>query len=331
MTKQLRWGIVMVGRNEAKRLRITLPKNLEFKVPLVYVDSCSSDDSLDYLHSLNVQTLQITPPLSAAKGRNFGFQKIMKEFPELEWIHFVDADCYLDKNWPQLFQEYIINSFSVGVICGYTKEEHKDRSIYNFLLDVEWHGEVGEILSCGGNSLVNAHFFKMCGGFDETLTAGEEAVMCSRMRALGQKVIRIPETMSFHDGNIHKFNIWWRRMIRSGYAMALGAHRYPITERKFELRRLQKTIAVSFFGFLALLLPLAPQINFIDTFIIVMICYFLYFVKIILNQTKKKYSFCEASKYSAFCIIGKWAELWGILKYVLEVLQGNSPKLIEYK
>ena len=53
-------GIVVIGRNEALRLRDVLERALEAHVPTVYVDSASSDDSADTVSYTHL-TLPTTP------------------------------------------------------------------------------------------------------------------------------------------------------------------------------------------------------------------------------------------------------------------------------
>ncbi|MCP2732664.1 hypothetical protein NJ959_29980, partial [Symplocastrum sp. BBK-W-15] len=54
------------------------------------------------------------------------------------------------------------------------------------------------------------------------MICGEEPEMCIRLRQLGWKICRIDADMTLHDAAMMKFSQWWKRSIRSGWAIAEG-------------------------------------------------------------------------------------------------------------
>ena len=58
------------------------------------------------------------------------------------------------------------------------------------------------------------------GGFDPAMIAGEEPELCSRLRALGWKIMRLDAPMTIHDAAMERFSQWWRRAVRSGIGYA---------------------------------------------------------------------------------------------------------------
>jgi glycosyltransferase involved in cell wall biosynthesis len=72
-----RIGAVAIGRNEGERLLRclkSLMEQLPSDVPVVYVDSGSTDDSVETAKSLGAQVIELdlSVPFTAARGRNVG-------------------------------------------------------------------------------------------------------------------------------------------------------------------------------------------------------------------------------------------------------------------
>ncbi len=59
--------------------------------------------------------------------------------------------------------------------------------------------------------------FEAIGGFDPTVTAGEEPELCRRFRQACWTIRRIDAEMTRHDLGVTHFAPWWRRQVRSGY------------------------------------------------------------------------------------------------------------------
>src|SRR5450631_4153088 len=94
-------GIVIIGRNEGKRL-INCLRSVQSNVKCtVYVDSGSTDGSVQAAVQLgaNVVTLDTDQPFTAARARNEGFAALRKLRPDIQLVQFIDGDCELDKDW----------------------------------------------------------------------------------------------------------------------------------------------------------------------------------------------------------------------------------------
>ena len=63
-------------------------------------------------------------------------------------------------------------------------------------------------------------------GYDPGLIAGEEPELCRRLRALGYRIVHIDAPMTRHDLNMTRFNQYWRRAMRAGYAYAEVSSRF---------------------------------------------------------------------------------------------------------
>ena len=76
-------GIVTIGRNEGDRLRRCLDSLVGRGLPVVYVDSNSTDGSVELARSLGVSVveLDLSRPFTAARARNEGFRTAPADRP----------------------------------------------------------------------------------------------------------------------------------------------------------------------------------------------------------------------------------------------------------
>ena len=219
------FGAVAIGRNEGLRLRRCIG-SLSSADAIVYVNSGSTDDSVLWARSVGVEVVELSPamPFTAARARNAGFKRLLELRPSLSFIQFIDGDCELNAGWPTIATSHLSANSSVGAVFGRRRERSPERSIYNWICDREWEGPAGNAQACGGDAMMRAAAFEAAGGFNPTLIAGEEPELCFRMRALGWKIWRLDYEMTLHDASITQFKQWWKRMMRSGYAVAEGAY-----------------------------------------------------------------------------------------------------------
>ena len=87
-------GLIIIGRNEGDRLRQCLVSAIKQLDPsqMVYVDSGSTDKSVELARSLGLQVvdLDMTIPFTAARARNEGLNRLKSLNPQLEYVQFVD-------------------------------------------------------------------------------------------------------------------------------------------------------------------------------------------------------------------------------------------------
>lgn len=212
-------GVVVIGRNEGPRLIRCLESVLRLACPVVYADSNSSDGSVVKAKRMGAAVVRLDPsrPMNAARGRKAGFDRLLQMHPALKHVFFLDGDCELDAAFLPAAQAAMLARPEVAVVCGRRRERHPHASVYNRMADLEWNTPVGECDSCGGDALFSVRAYVQAGGFDDTVLAGEEPELCSRIRRLGFKVLRIDVAMSWHDMNMHQLSQWWRRGVRTGY------------------------------------------------------------------------------------------------------------------
>ena len=224
-------GVVTIGRNEGDRLvrcLQSLQAQLPPTMPVVYVDSGSTDNSIQAAEQLGVTVvrLDMSVPFTMARGRNAGFEYLIDRYPDLDYVQFIDGDCELVEGWLDTALEFITKDESLAVVCGRRRERLPDASPYNRLADMEWNTLVGEASACGGDALMRVAAIRQVDGYNPKLIAGEEPEMCIRLRAKGWKIWRIDADMTLHDAAIYRFGQWWKRSVRGGWAVAEGYARH---------------------------------------------------------------------------------------------------------
>jgi glycosyltransferase involved in cell wall biosynthesis len=213
-------SVVVIGRNEGDRLRrclasVNAMNKSGFDTEVIYVDSGSTDNSLDIAGELGATVIALKPERpTAALGRNAGW-RAAQGFTVL----FLDGDTILDANFvaqslPELWTE------THAVIWGHRREIYPEQSLYNRVLDLDWIYAPGLTQFCGGDALMRHEALAEVDGYDETLIAGEEPDMCRRMAALGYTILHVDRPMTGHDLSMTKWSQYWKRATRAGHAYA---------------------------------------------------------------------------------------------------------------
>jgi glycosyltransferase involved in cell wall biosynthesis len=219
-------GVVAIGRNEGERLARCLRSVVGQAALIVYVDSGSTDSSVSLAQAIGAEviSLDMRVTFTAARARNEGFQRLRDARPDLRYVQFVDGDCEVAAGWLGTATRFLESHSDVAVACGRRRELHPERSVYNWLCDIEWNTPVGEAHACGGDALMRVDVFEQVGRYRPDLIAGEEPELCVRIRATGWRIWRLDAEMTLHDAAMTRFSQWWRRALRAGYAYAQGAN-----------------------------------------------------------------------------------------------------------
>jgi glycosyltransferase involved in cell wall biosynthesis len=183
-------GVVAIGRNEGKRLKACIRSVTGTSALVVYVDSGSTDGSVDSAKSAGVDVIALdtTTPFTAARARNEGFSRLQQLAPQLPYVQFVDGDCEIDQSWINAAVGFLDDHPDVAVVCGRRRERFPDSSIYNKLCDIEWDTPIGRTNGCGGDAMIRADAIAQVHGYRTDLIAGEEPELCLRLRTAGWKI-----------------------------------------------------------------------------------------------------------------------------------------------
>jgi GT2 family glycosyltransferase len=326
-------GAVAIGRNEGERLirclKSLLPQ-LPESLPIVYVDSGSTDGSLEAARQLGIDVLplDLSLPFTAARARNAGFAHLQEKHPDIKYVQFIDGDCELAADWIDCARQELEYHPELAVVCGRLREKFPEKCPYNRLCDMEWRTPVGEVKACGGIAMLRAAAFGQVGGFNPTIIAGEEPEFCLRLRQQGWKIWRIDAEMALHDAEMLYFRQWWQRSARNGHAHAEGAwlHGKPP-----EWHWVRESLSMWFWGLVlpVLILALAGIIQ--GWSFLLLGSYPLLAYRIYRRKRKEGLGAEDASLYALFCVLGKFPGIQGQIQFHANRLLGRKSKSIEYK
>lgn len=320
MTPSSPIAAIAIGRNEGARLTACLTSLRAAGLsPIVYVDSGSTDGSVEEAKRLGAQVVQLdmSQPFTAARARNAGKAALQAVQPD--FVQFIDADCRLAAEWLPEAETFLRTNAEVAVVCGRRREIDPEASVYNQLCDAEWNTPVGPAAACGGDALMRWGALEAVGGYNPLLIAGEEPEMCYRMRQLGWKIHRLDVEMTLHDAAMTQFSQFWNRARRAGFAYAEGAAMYGRTAERYNVVPVLRALvwAVLIPIVIALLTGVFGAIGFAAVLI--------YPIQVLRLAARLGWH------RAMFLTVGKFAEAHGILEYGWRRIQGGKIQLIEYK
>jgi GT2 family glycosyltransferase len=242
MMSEAALSIVVIGRNEGERLRrcldsVTMMQRLEGLIELLYVDSASTDGSVERASEYGAKVIRINPARPcAAAGRNAGWKAASAAI-----VLFLDGDTVLA---PKFVADSLhhFNDQRIAVVFGRRREIKPETSIFNRVLDLDWVYPERQALFCGGDALIRRSVLEEVNGFDERLIAGEEPEMCWRIRARGYQIMGVDRSMVVHDLAMTRWSQYWRRALRSGFALAEISTRFRHTSSPLWLRESRRNI-----------------------------------------------------------------------------------------
>lgn len=326
-------GVVAIGRNEGDRLircLDSLQKYLPKDASIVYVDSGSTDGSVAAAKArgVHVITLDMSIPFTGARARNTGFEYLMEQFPDTQYVQFIDGDCELLPGWIEAATAALENSPELAIVFGRLRERFPQASAYNQIADSEWQVPVGEAQACGGISLMRSQPIQTVGGFNPALICGEEPELCIRLRQKGWKLRCIDADMALHDIDMHRFGQWWKRSIRGGWAIGEGFAMYGDTPEQYMRKE-------NFSGWLwGVGLPigaiaLGPFTQGIT--LLLLLSYFPLGWKIYRYRQQRGDGAKQSLIYAVFCVISKIPQAIGQGQYWISRWRQEPATLIEYK
>ena len=329
MNKIEQLGLVVIGRNEGDLLRQCLNSAIAVVSHIVYVDSGSTDDSVSMAQSLGVDivVLDLLQPFTAGRARNEGFFYLITKYPLLELVQFVDGDCEIVDGWLEKGKKTLKQRLDVAIVCGRRRERYPEKYIYNRLCDLEWDTPIGETKTCGGDFMVRVSAFNWVRGFNPTLIAGEEPELCIRIRQQGWKILRVDADMTLHDAQMSSIKQWWQRALRGGYAYAEGSWLYGKTSERHWVK---ESRSIWFWGLILPLLTIALLLPTNNMSLLLLTLYLVAIYRIYLNLNQKL-ARKDAFLYAIHCIMSKFPQAQGQIRFHWQRLQGKRSNLIEYK
>lgn len=324
-------GVVVIGRNEGDRLKRCLGSLPKEVAGVVYVDSGSTDGSVEYARSLGVRVveLNLSVPFTAARARNAGMHDLLESWPSIAAIQVVDGDCEVVADWIGRACTHLAEQPECAVVCGRRRERFPEASVYNRLIDLEWDTPVGPARSCGGDALFRRSALDEAGGYRESMIAGEEPELCYRLRNAGWSVARLDAEMTIHDAAMSRFGQFWKRAKRAGHAYAESAWLHGRGPERFGVKRVASAL---WWGGL---LPLAAVGAAIWTWGISLVVLAAVLIvqayRIRRQALNRGRSNADATLLAIATLVSKPAQLSGIALFLFRRLTGRRSRLIEYK
>jgi GT2 family glycosyltransferase len=330
-----RIGVVVIGRNEGERLRRCLESVRGSCGSVVYVDSGSTDGSVEMARGLGVRVIELdmSIPFTAARARNEGIHRLMEQPDPPLFVQFVDGDCEVVAGWLEHAAAALEADPKLAMVCGRNRERHPEASLYNRLCDLEWDTPVGETRACGGIAMARAAALAEVEGYDPSLIAGEEPEMCLRLRQRGWKIRRLDAEMTLHDAAMTRFGQWWKRCVRGGYAFAEAAALHGRSPERFRVRETRSIwlwgavlpaaiVAVAVLGFFW---PWAwLGLGLIGLYGVLV-------WRIYRRRHRDGSAMGDARLYAAFTVLAKFPQATGQMRYWARRLRRRQSALIEYK
>jgi glycosyltransferase involved in cell wall biosynthesis len=323
-------GVVAIGRNEGPRLRACLESAHRDCNSVVYVDSGSTDGSVELAKSLGAEvvSLDLSIPFTAARARNEGFARLRQMAADVEYVQFVDGDCEIVDGWINAGAAALAANTGTAVACGRRRERFPQATIYNRLCDMEWNTPIGIAKACGGDALIRVEAFEQVGGYNPHVIAGEEPEMCVRLRERGWTIHRIDAEMTLHDAAITKFSQWWKRMVRGGHAYAEGVHRHGNPPERMWVKQ-SRSIWIWTIGFAAAAIVAVSIFHWFG--LIVLLAWPVMVLKIAAYRHGRGDSWNDAVLYGFFAMLAKVPQLQGQVRFMVGRWTGKKSGIVEYK
>jgi hypothetical protein len=157
------------------------------------------------------------------------------------------------------------------------------------------------------------------GGYRDNLIAGEEPDLCVRLRERGFQIWRLDCEMTLHDADMLYLSQWWRRNLRTGhaYAQVSLAHRHS----RFRIWKINLYRTIVWTGLLPASFVLALAVH--PLFSAIALAYPLQILRLMHRG--------RSMRRALLSLVGKFAEMHGVLRYAYNRLTSRQSMLIEYK
>ncbi len=324
-------GVVVIGRNEGPRLVRSLDSLRPQSAAIVYVDSGSSDDSVQQAQRRGVQVVQVdlSKPFTASRARNTGFAALIERWPQVSAVQFVDGDCQILHRWLADASAALDADPARVAICGWGKEIHPEHSIYNRICQVEWRmGSAGEVGAFGGLVMIRRSAFEAVGGFDESVIAAEDDELAVRLRARGGTIWKLDRDCFAHDANILQAKQWWKRAQRSGFAYAQVSSLHGTSDEQKFVKELHRT---TLWGLVAPAVAIigAPFTRGISLGILAR--YPIAMARAARTAHGRGNKLADSLAWGISCGIAVFPQAIGARQFTRDKNRGKAHKLIEYK
>ena len=152
--------------------------------------------------------------------------------------------------------------------------------------------------------------------------------MCVRLRQQGWKVRRLDAEVAWHEAGMSRFGQWWRREVRGGYAAAEGAATHGRLPERHRVHAMRRNWA---WGLLFPLLVVTLVAAVGPLGLLLLLVYPTLMVHAYRSLRRRRNPPRDARLYALFCILGKFPQVIGQMRYWYGRLLARPSRLIEYK
>lgn len=195
--------VVIIGKNEeqfiAKSIRSVIDASKNIDTQVIYVDSASTDRSIEEAKKYPICILQLRPDwhLSVAAGRYTGTLHARGEY-----VFFLDGDAEVQKGWFDNAIPFMDENPDFGAVAGVLEEVYMsldgkeviggDKNVRGQDLDKHMCG----VKSLGGLALFRNGVLHEVGTVNPYLPTGEDDELCLRIRNAGYRLARLKFPMA---------------------------------------------------------------------------------------------------------------------------------------
>jgi GT2 family glycosyltransferase len=316
-----RLAAVAIGRNEGERLVRSLA-SLQGRVGrIVYVDSGSTDGSVEAARAAGAEIVELDPAkiFTVSRARNAGLFHLLETGETPDLIQFIDGDCEVQPDWIETAVAFLDARPDIAAVSGRRRERYPDATIWNRIIDAEWQKPSGETVGCGGDVMMRREAIEAASGYDPDTIVGEEAELCIRMRRKGWRIWQLEDEMTLHDVAMTKFSQWWRRTRRVGYGYGEAIALYGAPPERHKVAESRRAILWG------LVLPAAALLGAFVTpwALLLFLAWPVQMARLVARG--------ETPLRSVFLVIGKIPEALGILEYWIRRRMLRRMQRIDYK
>jgi len=298
---------------------------------IVYVDSGSTDDSVEFARSIGatVVELDMSVGFTAARARNSGFRELCRILPSCRYVQFMDGDCSLATGWIETASQYLDNNPGFTAVWGSRREVAADESRFNAICDIEWNqAQPGETKAFGGDVMMRRAALEKINGYRDDVIAAEDDEVSIRLRADGGRIMRLQDPMTFHDAAMTRVGQWWKRASRAGYAYALVASIHGKPPENYFRSDVRRTLI---WGGLVPLLAIAGMFAHWLIPIAAVALYLLRTYRTAAAIRPAGWSSATSRAWGLSCAFSPIPQFYGLVCWFLDRLRSKTPQIIEYK
>ena len=187
---------IIIGKNEEKIIDKCLASLIDFNQEIIFIDSCSDDNSLEILKNYKEKVTIISLNSSGYLHTGSLARSIGAKLAKGKYLQFLDADMTINPDWINNAVNFIEKSNTTAAVVGYKKEySNIDGEEFRLKRD-NFFFKYPDYLS--GCFLIDRQIYNLSGGFDPNVPWDEERDLYLRILKVNKKVKYIDTYMANH-------------------------------------------------------------------------------------------------------------------------------------